>query len=95
MALRWLAVCSLLLAVTASALGVVYTQHLSRTQFAEMQALRDRYDRMMTRFGQLQLEQSTWATHGRVERLAREKRQMHIPRFRDVQIVYNAGSGAR
>jgi cell division protein FtsL len=31
-------------------------------------------------WGQLQLEQSTWATHARVEEIARHKLAMHAPR---------------
>ncbi len=31
-------------------------------------------------WGQLQLEQSTWATHTRVEQIARDKLGMHAPR---------------
>lgn len=88
-AARWTVLTALLLAVTASALGVVYTRHVSRTLFVEIQALRGEHDRMLTRFGQLQLEQSTWSTHGRIERIAREQRQMHIPRFSEVKIIYS------
>ena len=38
-------------------------------------------------WGQLQLEQSTWATHGRVERVARDELRMIIPQATDLRIV--------
>ena len=42
---------------------------------------------MSVEWGKLQLEQSTWATRGRVERLARNKLQMTIPSPDNVVIV--------
>lgn len=87
---EWLLVIALLLAVTVTALGVVYTQHTSRQLFVEMQLLRGRQDELLTQFGQLQLEQSTWSTHGRIENIAHKKLGMRIPRIGDVEMVYQA-----
>jgi cell division protein FtsL len=81
---------SLLLAVLATSLGIVYTQYTSRQFFVEMQSLRQQQDRLLTQFGQLQLEQSTWSTHGRMERIAHEKLNMHIPRIGEVEIIFSA-----
>ena len=86
---EWTIMLIMLLAVLATALGVVYTQYTSRQLFVEMQSLRDQQDQMLTQYGQLQLEQSTWSTHGRIERIAREKLKMHIPRIGDVEIAYS------
>ncbi|NIP73390.1 MAG: cell division protein FtsL [Gammaproteobacteria bacterium] len=77
----------LFLAVVGSALGVVYTEHQSRRLFAELQALQREQDRMNEEWGRLQLEQSTWATHGRVERAARTELDMHIPKPDEVVII--------
>lgn len=74
-------------AVVASALAVVYSQHRSRERFAQLQELEDEKARLETRWGRLQLEQSTWATHGRVERLARERLDMRLPDFDRAEIV--------
>jgi len=63
----------LLALVLVSALGVVYTKHQGRTQFVELQALREARDSMDIEWGQLQLEQSTLTTQGQVERAARER----------------------
>lgn len=66
-------------AVFASALGVVYTQHQARKSFVELQALQAVRDELNIEWGRLQLEQSTWATHGRIEVIARDKLDMMIP----------------
>ncbi|MCW8828403.1 MAG: cell division protein FtsL [Gammaproteobacteria bacterium] len=66
-------------AVFASALGVVFSTHESRRLFVELQALQKVRDEMNAQWGRLQLEQSTWATHGRIERIANEKLDMIIP----------------
>ena len=59
--------------VLVSALSVVYTKHEDRRLFVELQALREARDSMDIEWGQLQLEQSTLTTQGRVERAARER----------------------
>jgi cell division protein FtsL len=41
-------------------------------------------------WGQLQLEQGTWATHSRVERIARKKLHMVNPKMEAVVIVKQA-----
>jgi cell division protein FtsL len=74
-----LLITGLFLVVTASAMGVVYSKHMSRKLFVELQALNKEQDRMDVEWGRLQLEQSTWATHGRIETIARDKLNMHIP----------------
>lgn len=89
MTMRWAIILSLLLAVLISALGVVYSQHTSRRLFVELQYLQAQHDELLTQFSQLQLEQSTWSTHGRIERLAHEQLNMHIPQVDEVKIVYS------
>ena len=87
MTMRWAIMMSLLLAVLISAMGVVLNQYTSRKLFVEMQSLQQQHDDLLTQFGRLQLEQSTWATHGRIERIAREQLNMHIPKFNEVKII--------
>lgn len=74
-------------AVMASALAVVYAKHESRKLFVEWQGLLARQDEMNIEWGQLQLEQSTWATHTRVESLARQRLGMTLPAQGAVVIV--------
>jgi len=63
----------LLILVLVSALGVVFTKHQNRKLFAEWVALQKQADAMEVEWGRLQLEQSTWATHGRIEKIARQR----------------------
>lgn len=63
----------------ASSLGVVFSTHQARLQFVELQGLQKVRDEMNTQWGRLQLEQSTWATHGRIEKIANNKLEMVIP----------------
>ena len=71
----------LLLAVlaVASALGVVYTKYRTRMLFADVQRLQQALDAYEEELGQLQLEQNTWAEHGRIERMARTRLGMVLP----------------
>ncbi|QJD29516.1 cell division protein FtsL [Methylococcus geothermalis] len=71
----------LLLSVVAvcSALGVVYAKYRTRMLFAEVQRLELALNQYDVELGQLQLEQNTWAEHGRVERLARSRLGMTLP----------------
>ncbi len=75
------------LAVVVSATGVVYAKYASRRHFAELESLRAKRDAVDVEWGRLQLEQSTWATHGRVERIAREKLNMRIPLVEEVKVI--------
>ena len=47
-------------------------KHEARNRFNELQQLTRERDELDIEWGQLQLEQSTWATHGRVESVARD-----------------------
>lgn len=82
-----LAVAVLWVAVLGSSLGVVYAKHSARSKFNELQKLTQQRDDLDIEWGQLQLEQSTWATHGRVERVARDELRMVIPQAGDLRIV--------
>lgn len=77
----------LIVAVMLSAMAVVYAKHLNRAVFAELQQLQKLRDEMNTAWGQLQLEQSTFATHSRVEQTAREKMNMVLPNAKEIVIV--------
>lgn len=83
---KWL-VALLVAAVMVTAVTVVYARHLNRTLFAELQRHQEQRDNMNIRWGQLQLEQGTWATHIRIERAARERLRMVQPAPSDVIVV--------
>jgi cell division protein FtsL len=63
----------------ASALGGVASQHKARKLFAELEREQERMRQLEVEWGQLQLEQSTWAAHARVEKIARERLHMKPP----------------
>jgi cell division protein FtsL len=74
-------------AVLASALGVVYGKQEARNRFNELQKLTTQRDDLDIEWGQLQLEQSTWATHGRVEQVAHDDLGMVTPQATELRIV--------
>jgi len=82
---RWVLVLGA--AAVGSAVAVVYAQYLGRDRFAQLTRLEARVDALEVEWGQLQLEQGAWATHSRIERLARERLGMHEPTADDVVMV--------
>ncbi|QDX81419.1 cell division protein FtsL [Denitratisoma sp. DHT3] len=70
---------ALLLVVVACALFAVDANHRARKLFIELEHEQTRMRDLEVEWGQLQLEQSTWANHARIERIAREKLQMKTP----------------
>ena len=77
----------LLLLLTACALGLVTSQHKARKLFAELEREQERAKQLDVEWGQLQLEQSTWAMHARVEKIARDRLRMSVPDARRTQVV--------
>lgn len=73
--------------VVVSALSVIYVRHESRSLFSEMRRLEVASDEMNVEWGRLQIEQSTHATHGRIERFARRQLGMHVPVLDDIRLV--------
>ncbi|MDH5387340.1 MAG: cell division protein FtsL [Gammaproteobacteria bacterium] len=67
------------MAVLSSAILLVYSKHQSRKLFVELQGLKHQVDEANTEWGQLQLEQSAWSGHGRIEQVARERLSMVMP----------------
>jgi len=62
-----------------SSMGVIYSKHVSRQLFAQLQSLQNKRDALHVEWSQLLLEQGTWATDLRVERVAREHLNMLVP----------------
>ncbi len=74
-------------AVFASAIAVVVVKEESRKLFVELQGLERASDKLSVEWGQLQLEQSTWATDARIEEVARKKLDMVVPAPDDIVLV--------
>lgn len=84
----------LLLAVLVlCALSLVTTRHQARKLFVELEREQARAHAYETEFGQLQLEQSTWAMPVRVEKIARVELRMQIPGPGRIEVV--PGEAAR
>jgi len=85
---RLIMTCSVLtLFVMSTAIACVYSKHQSRKLFIELQTLTNERDSLEVDWGRLQIEQSTWSTHARVEKLAREKMKMRTPQTSDIRLV--------
>jgi cell division protein FtsL len=69
----------LVLVLVICALGVVTSQHKARKLYQAIEAERERARALDVEFDQLQIEQSTWAVHTRIERVAVERLKMHRP----------------
>lgn len=80
-------IAALIAAVMGSAVAAIDARHRARQQFIELQSLHRVRDELNIEWRQLQIERSTWATHARVEQLARDKLQMIVPAPTDVEIV--------
>jgi len=70
-----------------SAVGVVWSRHETRALFIQLQGLHSQRDGLDIEWGQLKIEQSAWATHGRVEQTARADLKMVIPKPEEVRLV--------
>jgi len=68
-------------------LGVVTSQHKARKLYFELEQQEELAKKYETEYGQLQLEQSTWAMHSRVEDLASKRLQMQVPDAKRIQVI--------
>jgi len=85
----------LLGALIACALALVTAQHRARKLFTELEAEQELAKQIEVEWGQLQLEQSTWAMHSRVEKVAAGTLRMQVPSAARVRMVPGANRGAR
>lgn len=60
------------------ALSLVTSQHRARKLFTALEKQQELSKQLDVEWGQLQLEQRTWATHARVEKLASGNLQMRV-----------------
>ena len=70
-----------------SALALVYTKHESRKLFVELETLTHERDELNIEWGQLQIEQSTWATHARIEQVASDDLALVRPDATDIFVI--------
>ena len=75
------------LVCVVSAMALVYTKHEARKLFVELEGLSDERDELNIEWGQLQIEQSTWATHARIETLATGDLKLSRPEAGDIYVI--------
>ena len=85
----------LLCVLVACALSLVTSRHQARRLFVELEREQARARQFDVEFGQLSLEQSTWAMPARVEKIARESLHMQLPASSRVEVVESADAPAQ
>jgi len=74
-------------ALISCAFALVTSQHNARKLFVELQKEQAAEKQLNDEWGQLQLEQGTWATHSRIERLATRELGMRLPPQGRIEVV--------
>lgn len=78
---------TLALVLVACALAVVSARHEARKSFIALQSEEKRTRDLEIEWGRLQLEQSTWAMHGRIEQVAGKHLGMTHPPIDRIRVV--------
>lgn len=74
--------------IVISSVGVIYSKHVSRKLFTELQQLQQKGDELHVEWTQLLLEEGAWATYARVDRIARQRLQMKMPEPAKIKVIY-------
>ncbi|MFV9988700.1 MAG: cell division protein FtsL [Coxiella endosymbiont of Dermacentor nuttalli] len=80
-------VVSLIIVLLCSAFGVIYIKDLNRRLFIQYQILQSQKFEKLIQYGKLLLEQNTWSTQSRVQRIAQQQLGMQIPTGKKVVLV--------
>ena len=70
-----------------SAIALIYTKHESRKIFVELESLTHERDELNIEWGQLQIEQSTWAQHARIEQVANDELLLVRPDTTEIFVI--------
>jgi cell division protein FtsL len=84
---------ALALILAVCALAVVTARHQARKLFVELQAAEKQGRDLDIEWGRLQLEQSTWAMHARIEEIARGQLRMAVPEVKRIHVL-SAAAGS-
>ena len=74
-------------AVVVSGIAAVYAKHETRKLYTELQALQQERDQLEMEWGQLQIEQSTWAQHARIEQVATDDLSLVRPAATEIFVI--------
>lgn len=81
----------LALVLVLCALSVVTARHQARKLFVEVENAHKQARALDIEWGRLQLEQSTWAMHARVEQVARDHLRMAVPQPERIRVLRATG----
>ena len=73
--------------LVACGLSLVTSRHQARKLFVELERAQAEARAFETEYGQLQLEQSTWAMPARVEKIARTSLGLELPSPSRIEMV--------
>jgi cell division protein FtsL len=73
--------------VVASGVWIVDVEHQSRQLFIETEDLNRELEELQIEWGRLQIEQSTQATHSRIEAIARQRLKLTEPSDNQLVVV--------
>jgi cell division protein FtsL len=73
--------------ILLSTFAVIHSTHACRALYAELQLLESAQWYLQEDYGRLLLEQSTWASHHRVETVARSELGMASPDLKHLKVV--------
>ncbi len=74
-------------ALIACALALVTSQHQARKLYVQLEKEQQLAKQLEVEWGQLRLEQSTWAMHARIENIATRQLNMRVPPASRIQVV--------
>ena len=78
---------ALLVLVLMSAFATIYSTHACRALYTQLQVLESSQWYLQEDYGRLLLEQSTWASHYRVEKVARGDLDMGAPNLAKYKVI--------
>lgn len=87
LAVEWVLAGAVAIGVVGSGVWVVQAKHESRQLFVELEELKREQDRLQVDWGRLRIEQSTLATHPRIESVARGELELEEPTEAQVVVL--------
>ncbi|MEZ5502640.1 MAG: cell division protein FtsL [Halioglobus sp.] len=78
---------ALILLILVSAFATIYSTHACRALYTQLQVLESSQWYLQEDYGRLLLEQSTWASHYRVEKVARSELGMGAPDLQKFKVL--------
>lgn len=77
----------LMVASLCSSFGVVYFKDLNRRLFIQYETLQHEKAEKLIKWERLLLEQSTWSTQSRIQKIAQRQLGMEMPNAKEIVLV--------